>query len=101
MSEERVVTPTGYLKILITIDETAASSSLAFTRTGILINQESQSSIESILISIGVEEIIPLREGLYKVRAFLGKLTSDWANAEIKNGEITSKIFHFGRESTK
>jgi hypothetical protein len=101
MAEERVVTPTGYLKVLITIDETAASSMLAFTRTGVLINQKDTSSYETVILNVGVEQVVALREGLYQVRAFLGKLVSEWVNTEIKNGEMTSKIFHFGRESTK
>jgi hypothetical protein len=100
MTEERVVTPTGYLKILITVDEPAASSILAFTRTGVLIRQEGVIG-EFVSLRVGVEEIVALREGLYEIRAILGRLESDWINAEIKTGEMTSKIFHFGRKSTK
>jgi hypothetical protein len=101
MTEKRIITPTGFLKVLITIDDTAASSSLAFIRTGVEIFQEGSSFYENISLRVGEERVVALREGVYKVRAFLGKLESDWTNTEIKTGELTSRIFHFGRESTK
>lgn len=98
--EVRVVTPIGYLKVEITVEEVAASTSLAFTRTGIEINQEG-AFYENIILAIGEDRLITLKEGLYKVRAFIGKLYSEWVNTEIKNGELTSRIFHFGKASTK
>ena len=37
--------------------------------------------------------------GLYRIRAILGKLDSCYVNTEIKTGEITTKAFHFGKET--
>jgi hypothetical protein len=101
VDEIRVVTLTGYLKVSITLDDSAASINLAYTRTGFEITQEGTGFYDIVNLPAGEERITTLKEGLYRVRGFIGKLSSEWVNTEIKNGEVTSRIFHFGRESSK
>ena len=64
-------------------------------------NQQLPAAHHDWLGRVGVEQVVALKGGLYQIHAFLGKLESVSVNIEIKNGEVTSKIFHFGRESTK
>jgi hypothetical protein len=101
MSEERIVTPTGFLRVLISLDKNLENEELAFTFSAIEITQPDlfPSAAKRIPVNIGQRQIIALRAGLYRVRALLGSMSSDFANTEIKTGEITSKIFHFGSES--
>ena len=101
MSEEIIVIPTGYLKVYADIDETAQEletmASLAYTRTLIEI-VPSEGDGYNVPIRVGDARIIPLKPGLYRIRAIFGKLSSDYVNAEIKIGEVTTKAFHFGKE---
>jgi len=102
MSEEIITVPTGFLKVYVDIDETAQEletmAGLANTRTLIEI-VTSEGDGYFVPIRVGDARIIPLKPGLYRIRAFLGKLKSIYVNVEIKIGEVTTKAFHFGKEA--
>jgi hypothetical protein len=100
VDEERIVTLTGYLRVLITLEKSVQSTSLAFTRSAIEIKQNTV-YFQIVNLAVGEERIVMLKEGLYTVRAHIGDLYSEWANTEIKNGTVTSRIFHFGSEPSK
>jgi hypothetical protein len=98
MSEE-TVTPTGFLKTMIRLEKAVQVDNLAFARSGIFISGGEMRRGEWVSMSVGEFQVIPLRPGLYAIVATLGALSSDPVNTEIKEGEVTTRIFHFGKKS--
>ena len=97
MDEMKIITPTGYLKIKITVDESVKTLDLGLTRTGVEIYNLDSNYVQFVPIPLSNERIVSLREGSYKVRAIVGEIVSEWAKADVKAGETPSRIFHFGK----
>lgn len=96
MSKDITVIPTGFLKVTIALDDTAKDQWLAYVRSYIaLVSPDGRRNIISIVA--GEPQIIPLKPGLYQINASLGDISSEQENVEIKIGEITTKVFHFGK----
>jgi hypothetical protein len=103
MSDENVI-PTGYLKVTVDVDDSIKNDieiyrSLSYIRSSIAIYSEEDKTAQKYPVRIGEVQIFPLKPGLYRVKAVLGDLHSDYLNVEIKTGEITGKKFHFGMGS--
>lgn len=101
VDEVKIVTPIGYLKTVITVENTVDPRTLTYIKTGIEIDKPGTNYYEKIYMPVGEERTTTLKEGLYKVNAFIGNLSSEGTNVEIKSGELASRIFHFGKESKK
>ena len=103
MSEKTITTPTGFLKVKITLDDSLKSEELAFVYSAIQFVPQGveMPKTQTTPIPTGESRILVLKEGLYTVRAILGSLESEWVNTEIKTGEITARVFHFGKKQAK
>ncbi len=100
MSKETIVTPTGFLKVSLVLDKALEKEALAFTRSSIYLIDEARNTSRMIAVPINQVQIIPLKEGLYKIQATIGEIESMSVNAEVKAGEITERVFRFGKENS-
>ena len=94
---EVIVTPTGFLKAQITLDKAVSTERISFSRSGIEVH--SGNIIDWVPLAVGDAQIITLKPALYRIRAVLGALYSEWVNTEIKEGEVTIRTFHFGKKT--
>jgi hypothetical protein len=99
MSDERKVqTPTGFMEVRIELDPSISEDQLAFVRTFIAIRPE-EGEYNTIPVRIATSQTIPLKPGVYRARAFLGDLSSEEVNVDIKAGQTRKITFFFGQES--
>ena len=102
MTEEIVYTPTGFLAVIIRLDEDIpdSPSALGLTRAVISAALEGQVRATETVVGIGKKQTILLHPGKYVVFARLAGLRSDKIDIEITEGKVIERIFHFGTKPT-
>lgn len=99
MAEDRVVTPVGFLEVLVEVDKSVPPDYLLFTRSKISAYAKDGSSALETNVVIGSKQAIPLRAGKYKVFASFGGIPSKDIELEIVAGEVRKVVFYFGKET--
>ena len=90
----------GSLEVKIDLDSSIlGSGSLAFIRSSVMIWSLEKGFYDSVPVTVGESQTIPLREGEYKVQAILGKINSEEATADIRAGQTEKITFFFGRKT--
>jgi len=95
--KKEVVTSAGFLEIMIEVEKTVTSASLAYVSTIVYLYSPSTKSSERIPVRIDSSQTIVLKPGKYIVTAYLGSLSSKEIPIEVKEGQIERLVFHFGK----
>lgn len=98
-SKETVVIPTGFLKVSLLLDKALEQEALTFIRSGVYLTDVAKNYFRMIPLPVNKVQVIPLKEGLYKVQATLGEIESKEVNVEVKAGDIAERVFCFGKET--
>jgi len=99
MSAKKVVTPVGFIEVLIDIDKQILSSRLAFVSSTVFLFTEDGHLSDSHAVRIGSMQTIVVKPGKYKIRAALGELHTDLISISVKPGQVERITFYFGKES--
>jgi len=99
MTEKRIVTPIGFLEILVEIDPTIPKEYMTFTRSKIRVSAIDLSYSDETNVLIGNKLAIPLKTGRYSVSAYLGQIPSEEVNVEIEAGLVRKVTFFFGKQT--
>jgi len=97
MKDNRILTLTGTLKVLISTEDNSLTSKSISGKSKLQIKSMERDKIDIKPMKVNEETVFLLKNGLYKIRAVLDNLESQWEYVEIKNGETKTKIFHFGK----
>jgi len=95
--KKEIVTPTGFLRILIKVEDTVPESSLSLVRSMIDILSDKPDFYETFPVRIGSAVVFALEPGVYTITARLGTLSSEQVFVEVKEGQIEELVFHFGK----
>jgi hypothetical protein len=99
MTEKKVITPIGFLEILVEIDPSIPTDYIMFTRSKITAASEDKSFYSETNVMIGQTQAIPLKAGKYKVSASLGGIPSKEIDVDLKAGQVQKVTFAFGKET--
>jgi hypothetical protein len=99
MTEKRVITPIGFLEILVEIDPSIPPDYVRFTRSKITVGSADRSFNTETNVLIGQNQVIPLKAGKYKASASLGVVSSEEIDLDIEAGLVKKVRFFFGKET--
>lgn len=98
MPEKReVVIPTGFIAVLIEIENTVKPHRLALVPSNVALFSGKGALINVIPVRIGLQQVITVRPGKYMVTGTLGQLESKQVSIEVKPGQTEEIVFHFGK----
>jgi hypothetical protein len=98
MSEQKIVTPIGFIEVKIEVDNSIPKETLQLIRSSIRIISLESSFRSTINALIGEKASIPVKPGKYRITCYLGDLNSEPAEICLEAGQVSKLRFYFGKE---
>ncbi len=99
MTEQKVVTPLGFVECTIQVDPKVTKETLSLIRSFVSVVGREKPFRTIVNTLIGEKVTIPLRPGKYRINAVLGELASNPLDINVEDGQIGKVTFYFGKES--